>query len=46
LRILSPNQPNSELTSVIVDGENAWEFYLNGGYEFWSFSIADLGRRW
>ncbi len=24
----------SNITSVIVDGENAWEFYKNGGYSF------------
>jgi len=24
----------SDVTSVIVDGENAWEFYKNGGYSF------------
>ena len=24
----------SEVTSVIVDGENAWEFYQNGGFGF------------
>ncbi|MCK4441659.1 MAG: glycoside hydrolase, partial [Sulfurovaceae bacterium] len=25
---------DAEVTSVIVDGENAWEFYQNGGFQF------------
>lgn len=25
---------HAEVTSVIVDGENAWEFYQNGGFSF------------
>ncbi len=25
---------DSDIVSVIVDGENAWEFYKNGGYDF------------
>ena len=29
-----PNTKEGEVVSVILDGENAWEFYPNGGYDF------------
>jgi alpha-amylase/alpha-mannosidase (GH57 family) len=31
---VSKLSPHAEVTSVIVDGENAWEFYQNGGFSF------------
>ncbi len=29
-----PNIQENEIISVILDGENAWEFYPDGGYDF------------
>jgi alpha-amylase/alpha-mannosidase (GH57 family) len=44
IRISLPEDGRRYLASVILDGENAWEYYRDGGKEFFEAFYGRLGR--
>lgn len=40
----SLSDPDSHLVSIVLDGENAWEYYRNDGHDFLNYLYEGLSR--
>ena len=45
LRSIAASQPDARVVPIILDGENAWEYYPDNGYHFLKDSIPRWQRR-
>ena len=44
LETIAANEPGDSVVSIIMDGENAWEYFPDNGYYFLSALYSRLGR--